>query len=87
LNIFWGAIGSLSAKVSQSKNTMEDITLLSQASQDMINGLREKEKSLLSEADLALLSARREYLTEEEKEKFFTPLVVLEKSRKAKKNQ
>lgn len=50
---------------------MEDIKLLSQEAQEMINGLRDKEKSLLSEAELALLSARQDYLTEEEKEKFF----------------
>ena len=66
---------------------MEDITLLSQSMQDTINDLRGKEKSSLSEDDLALLSARRDYLTEEEKEKFFAKEEVkaVKKGKKGKK--
>lgn len=48
---------------------MEDITLLSQATRERIEML--KVKSPLAEEELAFLMARRDYLTDEEKEKLF----------------
>lgn len=59
---------------------MENIKDLPKPVQERIEML--KQKDLLNEEELAFLMARRDYLTEEEKEKLF-PVVAKKKAKKA----
>lgn len=61
---------------------MENIQDLPQPVRERIEMLKEKATQvLLSEEELAFLMARRDYLTEEEKEKLF-PVAVKKKGKK-----
>lgn len=71
------AIGSPSHK--QVKNLMENIQDLPKPVRERIEEL--KEKSILAEEERAFLMARRDYLTEEEKERLFP----VEEPKEAKK--